>query len=46
MRDKGVSWDSISGRVNATVQMLKQQYDSPAFEQAAERRKQEVLNAL
>jgi len=46
MRDKGVSWDTISGRVNATVQMLKQHYDSPTFEQAAERRKQEVMNAL
>ncbi|WP_254822763.1 tyrosine-type recombinase/integrase [Haloglomus halophilum] len=46
MRDNGVSWDVISGRVNATVQMLKQHYDSPTFEQAAERRKEEVLNAL
>jgi integrase len=46
MRDKGVSWDTISGRVNATVQMLKDHYDSPTYEQAAERRKQEVLNAL
>ena len=46
MRDKGVSWDTISGRVNATVQMLKDHYDSPTFEQAAERRKKEVLNAL
>jgi integrase len=46
MRDEGISWDTISGRVNATVQMLKQHYDSPTFEGAAERRKQEVLNAL
>lgn len=28
-RDKGMSWDVISGRVNAKVQMLKQHYDSP-----------------
>jgi integrase len=28
MRDEGVSWDTISGRVNATVQMLKSHYDS------------------
>jgi integrase len=46
MRDEGISWDTISGRVNATVQMLKQHYDSPTYEGAAERRKQEVLNAL
>lgn len=46
MRDEGVSWDAISGRVNATVQVLKDHYDSPTYEQAAERRKQEVLNAL
>lgn len=46
MRDKAVSWNTISGRVNATVQMLKDHYDSPTFEQAAERRKKEVLNAL
>lgn len=26
MRDEGVSWDTIRGRVNATVQMLKQQW--------------------
>jgi integrase len=46
MRDEGISWDTISGRVNATVQMLKDHYDSPTYEQAAERRKKEVLNAL
>jgi len=46
MRDEGISWDTISGRVNATVQMLKKHYDSPTYESAAERRKQEVLNAL
>ncbi|WP_049967782.1 site-specific integrase [Haloferax prahovense] len=46
MRDEGMSWDTISGRVNATVQMLKHHYDSPTHSQAAERRKEEVLNAL
>jgi integrase len=46
MRDEGVSWETISGRVNATVQMLKKHYDSPTYETAAERRKEEVLNAL
>jgi site-specific recombinase XerD len=46
MRDEGVSWDTISGRVNATVQMLKDHYDSPTHAQAAERRKEEVLSAL
>jgi len=46
MRDEGISWDTISGRVNATAQMLKQHYDSPTYESAAERRKKEVLNAL
>lgn len=46
MRDQGVSWDTISGRVNATVQILKDHYDSPTHSQAAERRKKEVLNAL
>lgn len=46
MRDEGVSWDTISGRVNATVQMLKSHYDSPTHSQAAERRRQEVLNNL
>jgi len=46
MRDEGVSWDTTSGQVNATVQMLKQHYDSPTYESAAERRKQEVLDTL
>jgi site-specific recombinase XerD len=46
MRDEGVSWDTISGRVNATVQMLKSHYDSPTHAQAAERRREEVLDAL
>jgi|GEM_PF-2407517 len=46
MRDEGVSWDTISGRVNATVQMLKDHYDSPTHAQAADRRREEVLNAL
>jgi integrase len=46
MRDEGISWDTISGRVNATVQMLKQHYDSPTYESAAERRKREILNSL
>jgi integrase len=46
MRDKGMSWEVISGRVNAKVEMLKQHYDSPTFEGAAERRKAEVMNAL
>lgn len=46
MRDEGVSWETISGRVNATVQMLKDHYDSPTHSQAAERRKEEILNAL
>lgn len=46
MQDEGVSWDTISGRVNATVQMLKEHYDSPTHAQAAERRREEVLNAL
>lgn len=46
MRDKGIDWDTISGRVNSTVKMLKEHYDSPTYEQAAERRKQEILNAL
>ncbi|CQH60018.1 XerC/D-like integrase [Halobacterium hubeiense] len=46
MRDEGVSWDTISGRVNATVQMLKDHYDSPTHSQAADRRKEEILNAL
>lgn len=31
---------------NATVQMLKEHYDSPTHAQAAEWRKEEVLNAL
>jgi len=46
MRDEGVSWETISGRVNATTQMLKKHYDSPTYAQAAERRRQEVLEAL
>lgn len=46
MRDEGISWDNISGRVNATVEMLKSHYDSPTHAQAAERRREEVLNAL
>lgn len=46
MRDKGLSWEVISGRVNAKVEMLKQHYDSPTYEGAAERRKAEVMNAL
>lgn len=46
MRDEGISWDTISGRVNATVQMLKQHYDSPTYEGAAERHKHEVLEDL
>ena len=46
MRDEGVSWETISGRVNATVPMLKSHYDSPTHEQAAERRAAEILNAI
>ncbi|MFC7059693.1 tyrosine-type recombinase/integrase [Halovenus salina] len=46
MRDKGLSWQIISGRVNAKVEMLKQHYDSPTYERAAERRKAEVIDAL
>jgi hypothetical protein len=39
MRDEGVSWNTISGRVNATVQIVKYHYGSPTHAQAAERRK-------
>ncbi len=46
MRDEDISWDIISGRVNAIVQMLKDHYDSPTHEQAAKCQIQEVLNAL
>jgi site-specific recombinase XerD len=46
LRDEGVSWEVISGRVNAKVEMLKQHYDSPTHEGAAERRKEEIINAL
>jgi superfamily II helicase len=45
-RDLGMSWDTISGRVNATVKMLKDHYDSPTHAQAAERREAEVRRLL
>jgi len=45
-RDLGMSWDTIAGRVNATVQMLKKHYDSPTHKQAAERREAEVRRLL
>ncbi|MFC6723920.1 tyrosine-type recombinase/integrase [Halobium palmae] len=45
-RDRGISWDTIGGRVNASPEMLREHYDSPSHSQAAERRRKEILNAL
>ncbi|MFK5604455.1 tyrosine-type recombinase/integrase [Haloferax volcanii] len=46
MRGKGMTWETISGRVNATPDVLRQHYDSPTHEEAAKRRKEEVLRHL
>jgi hypothetical protein len=46
MRDKGLSWEMIGGRVNATPSVLKDHYDSPTHAQAAQRRREEVLRRL
>ncbi len=46
MRDEGVSWNTISGQVNATVQILKYHYGSPNHAQAAERRRGGIERAL
>lgn len=46
MRDRGMTWETIGGRVNAKPETLKKHYDSPTREEAAKRRREEVLNAL
>jgi integrase len=46
MRDKGVAWETIGGRVNATPDTLKKHYDSPTHEEAAQRRREEILRNL
>lgn len=46
MKNKGIGWDTIAGRVNATVPMLRSHYDSPSFEEDAKRREEEVKRLL
>lgn len=46
MRGKGLSWEAISGQVNAAPDTLRKHYDSPTFEEDAQRRREEVLRNL